>query len=815
MAKRKNRKGSKRSSRPSVANAKTGGTCVTKAGSKKTEAEAAASENTSDSAPVLATHAGALLGSPASVSETEAQSGVLTATKVDVASVLDDALFTSPDSPLGQQPIEVDFSLLDVPGADPSDDVRPFVVNSSPEDVEQARAFFAAQCANENSKQKKRAHNVSRVFSIMQYLRHPETGEVMITQQQIDAGLAELSKDRDIWYCYVWHPYDRLVVEDEGTGDQRCCALKGVHMHMVIWVRDEEDSRRPTVRTVSNALNIPSARITLPREWAEEHDGEKHSGSGAAAKIFFDFAEYLPHESRLGSAIAGVHQPQRGYCIDKEQKTKPGKYQYGRGRIVANFDFSLELDKHMLTRASRVDGAKSLTRRRDALRDFVMDGGTLREARDLDPRAYAHDLPRLKQLDKDNLKYYSEKRLEGLGEHDGWNSTVVLVSAPSGAGKDVFAKTLIDLMLSIAAKAGYDWKSVATADSNVAEDIRGAELAWHQDARYNLYKSYSSTLKAWDANQSSIDSARNDNTAEQKTRMAAVTTSDPIMGFFVALARHIDIKKLAERPGAYATDISEGLRRLGWIAEVYRPPGIRDDEFDRIKDEMVVTLSRVERLDDPIRGEAHDRSGNYVGKYKTEYLPKPVAAITGCMAAASFLASRIISERNRDVASKLPVGYLDELTIEGETVMRIAEAEREAELANAEIERRREEERLAAEAIEEEESRRQAQAEREASFDAHIAKCTCGPSTVSIFRDYFRRGIYQFPENTSGGVSHRVDCPVWKGHEDVLNANMRRMAAIATSFVESADRDARLAAEKRASEHAERVKRMKENGFIL
>ena len=36
----------------------------------------------------------------------------------------------------------VDYSAFDVPGADPSDDVEPFEVPSSPEHIEAARAFF-------------------------------------------------------------------------------------------------------------------------------------------------------------------------------------------------------------------------------------------------------------------------------------------------------------------------------------------------------------------------------------------------------------------------------------------------------------------------------------------------------------------------------------------------------------------------------------------------------------------------------------------------------------------------------------------------
>ena len=89
-----------------------------------------------------------------------------------------------------------------------------------------------------------------------------------------------------------------------------------------------------------------------PKEIAAQEGTELHKGRNAAEKAFFDLAEYLTHESRGANAIQGVNQPERYYLVDRDQPGKPGKYQYGRGRVVANFDFSASLDAQTQARYS-------------------------------------------------------------------------------------------------------------------------------------------------------------------------------------------------------------------------------------------------------------------------------------------------------------------------------------------------------------------------------------------------------------------------------------------------------------------------------
>lgn len=315
----------------------------------------------------------------------------------------------------------VNFAELDVPGADPGDDVEPFVVESTAAQVAEAKTFFAAAKAAESPEQVKRARMQSRVFSVMQYREHPETGEVMLTQEQIDEGLGALG-DRLHHWAYVWHPHDRLVEVDEGTGETVCCGLKGLHVHMVLWVADA-DGPRPTVRAVSDAFSIPSARVKPPKETAEQ-GGIEHKGRGAAEKAFFDLAEYLPHESRGKNAVPGIHQSGRHYLVDKTQEGMPGKYQYGRGRIVANFEFGRELDAHMAMRRNAAEGGGGA--KLNKLFQAVGTGSlTLKQVREQEPAIYfaKGNLAHLQKLRQDFMLHQPAPR----------HRTNYYIGSPAGA----------------------------------------------------------------------------------------------------------------------------------------------------------------------------------------------------------------------------------------------------------------------------------------------------------------------------------------------------------------------------------------------
>nr|WP_244960733.1 RNA helicase [Pseudoclavibacter chungangensis] len=472
------------------------------------------------------------MGSRASVSETDAEAVLSAAT--------------------------VDYADLDVPGADRSDDVEPLVVASTPEEVETARAFFEDQKTAESDKQVERARTRSGVFSIMQYRHHPETGELMLTQEQLDAGF-EVLGERLHHYAYVWHDGDRLVDVDEGTGEFTCIGLKGLHVHMVLWFDTET---RPTVRTVSDAFMIPSARVRVPNEVAAQEGRETHRGRNAAEKAFFDLAEYLTHESRGKNAIPGVTQPERYYLVDRTQSGMPGKYQYGRGRVVANFDFGKALDAHMATRHNAAEGGAGA--KLSKLFQAVGQGAlTLNQVRDQEPAMY---------FAKGNLAHFQKLRGDFLAHQDAPESVMnFYVFGPGGVGKDLLAKALARALAPDAERPyfkvggenvsweGYDGEPVV-----IWEDMRVGDMIRTAKSRGMLFR----ILGPWrDPDEQPIVNIKNSHT-QLLNRVNIVTGPQDYETFLRGLAGEYVSMQGGVRVEHEAENLDQGFRRFPLIIPV-------------------------------------------------------------------------------------------------------------------------------------------------------------------------------------------------------------------------------------------------------
>ena len=633
--------------------------------------------------------AGDSLGSPASVSETDAP--LVDSDAADRAPDRDGR--TDAPAVADDVPESLDYADYDVPGADSDDAQPPFVVESTPEQVAQALEFFEQAKAAESAAQVKRARTRSRVFSIMQYQEHPETGRMMLTQEQVDAGL-EVLKDSIYRYAYIWHPFDRLVQVDEGTGEPFCCGLKGWHVHLVLWMTED----RPTIRTVSDAFTIPSPRVRVPKEVAAQEGAAEHKGRGAAERAFFDLAEYLPHESRGKHALKGVTQPERFYLVDTSQDGHPGKYQYGRGRVVANFDFSRELDAHMAVRVSTAEGGTGLRARKLKLRRAVMDGMALVEAREKDRDAYADDLPRLRELVREYTELSGKEIASQIGTT--WRKSLVVATGPTRAGKDTLLEELGRQLMWLASLGGFTWSVAKPAGKNTLEGIGRAEIAYHQDMRYKLVPDYDEGLRCFDPNQAIEAATRFTNTAAPTPRVIMASSSETLFSLGYTLKRRASSEHLAEQAGNHVTapryplDIDEFLFRIGWYLEVRKPEGAGDD-IDAIRDGMLVAIYRVcEGGGDHREERALTRGGDFIGMIRTQHVLEPVAVVKGCEHAARFLALSIIQERSPDVSNAIPDEQMNELVagrsqIEAAAAADRAQREAEAVAAAAEEDERR------------------------------------------------------------------------------------------------------------------------------
>ncbi len=633
-----------------------------------------------------------------------------------------------PEAPDGPADDDVDYSQFEVPGADRSDDVEPVIIESTPEQVAEAAAFFDSAKSEESKEQKRRATKVSTVFSVMQYRAHPETSEVMLTQEQIDEGLEQL-RDRLHKWAYVWHDADRLVEVDEGTGETVCVGLKGAHLHMVLWMNGRgggDNKSRPTVRTVSDALRIPSARVKTPREAVG--DGEGHSGRGAAEKSFFDLCEYLPHESRRADAIAGVYQTERSYLVDKHQDGKPGKYQYGRGRVMANFAFGQELDAHMATRRSAAEGTRSLGARKRKLRRLVGDGTmTLEEAKAADVDAFWDDLPRLQAVHHEYQVQRSDSAAAGLGKE--WSKSTALILGPKGVGKGVLVDETQRQYQRLAALGGMVCSYVQPPGRNALEAVGGAEIVHHDDARYEMVPGYDEGLRYLDNHRATEPYQRHTRSRQvvaPRVIMMSSTETATSLGLTMKARRSSDVLALNERDSArrYApVDIDEYLRRIGWVVEVSIPDDVEltgdgRRDYPVIREQMLVSVQRPRMGGDRRVEPVTSRSGERLGRITTTHEMEPVAVVRGVESAARFLAVSMLLEGSPDVVARIPETEIASYLAQKAAVEAAAAEEQErARRATEEAAEREREERA--------EHERQARMRR-LEEERERALCTCG-----------------------------------------------------------------------------------------
>lgn len=177
-------------------------------------------------------------------------------------------------------------------------------VVSTPDQVAAAVAFFAEAKAAETTGQRQRANRQhGSVFGLMQYRQNARTGQVMLTQEAIDAGLNRLrALDVLDLHADVWQSRDTYKAEGAAARTAKGWGAVGagdrvpLHWHGAILLKRGADL---TIRQVSDAFEIPSARIRLPREALGDNAPK---GRGAARRAFLDLCAYLTHE-----LVAGDH----------------------------------------------------------------------------------------------------------------------------------------------------------------------------------------------------------------------------------------------------------------------------------------------------------------------------------------------------------------------------------------------------------------------------------------------------------------------------------------------------------------------------
>ena len=201
----------------------------------------------------------------------------------------------------------------------------------------------------------------SRIFNVMQYEKHPETGELLLTEEKIKDALAHRMIKR---WAYVRHDEDVYSALDEEYNPEHIKGeKKPPHWHIVI----EMGTRQVEIGVIAKWLGIADNFVEVAK------------GAGA----FLDCVQYLTHEG------------------DKQQGL--GKRLYDDSKVIANFDFRKELNQRMERRAKygRDMNDKDLIRYR-----VLYEGYSLRQLCVENPLAYQNDWA---TLDKFRLKYIRER----------------------------------------------------------------------------------------------------------------------------------------------------------------------------------------------------------------------------------------------------------------------------------------------------------------------------------------------------------------------------------------------------------------------
>ena len=455
-------------------------------------------------------------------------------------------LVSNPVIPHGGNPEEVETASVELKSAGYLE------VVSTPEELAEAIAFFDREKAKESEGQKGRAKSRSTVFYIMQYRRHKDTGEVMLTQEQLSdlyaaleaEGLLEKRAD-------IWHDADRFdeteAAEQRSNGySVRAGDLKPLHCHAVLKLKRGCEK---SIRYISDRARIPSARIRVPREVAESEGRKAQIGPTAAVRAFFDGAQYLTHEG-------GKHK---------------AKNPYSRDQVDANFDFGLELDAHFAGRApggkssgsGSGSGSGSKLTELDVLVMRVQELGlTLHQAKIEDPLSFSRGKSRLVEARSTYLQYAAMPL-----KRDNY-----YFGGPSGSGKSVTAMMFALVLASIL------YPQLAAEEAIFVVGRKGVEfqkydgqpiLLWDDFRPLSLINAFGGDREAlWpalDISPKPIDVNRKYGSIRLVNAVNIITGIQPHLAFLHGLAG--DYK---DRDGVphLAEDPKQAFRRFGWVNEV-------------------------------------------------------------------------------------------------------------------------------------------------------------------------------------------------------------------------------------------------------
>lgn len=199
-----------------------------------------------------------------------------------------------------------------------------------------------------------------RIFNVMQYEKHPETGETLLTEEQIRVAL--LSHRTVKRWAYICHDKDVYsALDEEQNSDHKAGEIKPRHWHVVL-----ECGSNVEIGVVARWLGVA------------ENFVETAKGAGA----FLDCVQYLTHE--------------------QEKQQLLGKRLYADSEVKSNFEFRAELDKRAENRAKY---NRDLNLKERIRMEVLLNGMTLRQVIDKYPYEFQQDFA---YLERCRIRYISK-----------------------------------------------------------------------------------------------------------------------------------------------------------------------------------------------------------------------------------------------------------------------------------------------------------------------------------------------------------------------------------------------------------------------
>lgn len=292
----------------------------------------------------------------------------------------------------------------------------------------------------------------ARIFNVMQYQNHPETGAELLNEETIQSALGHQGIDL---FAYILHDKDPRTqsecdryIKDHG-GEQPDWTVgdaKPPHWHIVIQFKHQSDTA-----TVAKWLGITENYVQVPK--------------GMGPGKFLDCVEYLTHEN------------------PKQQAA--GKHLYSDEEIHSNFDFRKELNERTANKLKH--GGKELSHRDQVRYDVLYNGKTLRQVIDDDKCAYMNDFATLEKL---RMRYISSQKPPTVRIN-------FYIEGKGGSGKGLMSRGLArslypelheddDIFFEVGAKGsafeGYDGQPVI-----IWNDRRAIDLLTELNGRGNVF----------------------------------------------------------------------------------------------------------------------------------------------------------------------------------------------------------------------------------------------------------------------------------------------------------------------------------------